>query len=72
MNKNRAEILKSLAMISQIGLQILVPVACCIIGAGWLQKYYNLGNWIVILGIVMGVGAGFSNLYAVIQKMTKK
>lgn len=72
MKKERIEVLKALAMLTQIGLQIFVPVACCIIGAGWLQKYYNLGNWIVILGIVMGVGAGFSNLYAVIQKLTKK
>ncbi len=72
MKKERIEVLKALSMLTQIGLQIFVPVACCIIGAGWLRSYYNLGNWIVILGIVMGVGAGFSNLYAVIQKMTKK
>ncbi len=72
MKKDRAEILKSLSMITQLGLNMFVPIACCIIGAGWLQRYYDLGNWIVIAGGVLGVGAGFSNLSALLKKWTKK
>ena len=72
MKKSRAEILKALAMLTQFGLQIFVPVACCIIAAGWLQRYYSLGSWVVIVGVVLGVGAGVSNLMTVIKKMTKK
>lgn len=70
--KKKAEVLKALAMLTQFGLQIFVPVASCIIIAGWAQRYYNLGSWVVILGVVLGVGAGISNLMSVIKKMTKK
>ncbi len=72
MKKSRAEILKALAMLTQIGLQIFVPIASCIILAGWAQRYYQLGNWVVIAGIVLGVGAGASNLMHVIKRFTKK
>ena len=72
MKKSRIEILKAAAMLTQFGLQIFVPVASCIIIGGWLQRYYNLGSWVVILGVVLGVGAGISNLMSVIKKMTKK
>ncbi len=72
MKKSHIEILKAAAMLTQFGLQILVPIASCIILAGWLQKYYRLGSWVVILGIVLGVGAGVSNLMNIIKKMTKK
>lgn len=72
MKKSGAEILKALAMLTQFGLQILVPVASCIILAGWAQRAYQLGNWVILLGIVLGVGAGVSNLMSIIKKMTKK
>ena len=71
-NKGRLEILKALAMFTQFGLQILVPVVCCIVLAGWVQRAYQLGNWITILGIVLGVGAGISNLMSIIRKWNKK
>ncbi len=72
MKKSRVEILKSLAMLTQIGLQIFVPIASCIILTGWLQRYYHLGNWVILVGIVLGVGAGASNLMSVIKRFTKK
>ena len=72
MKKSRVEILKALAMLTQFGLQIFVPIASCIILAGWLQRTYELGSWVVILGIVLGVGAGVSNLMDIISKLTKK
>ena len=72
MKKSRVEILKAAAMLTQFGLQIFVPIASCIILAGWLQRAYQLGNWVILLGIVLGVGAGISNLMSIIRKMTKK
>ena len=73
MDKNkRIEILKALAMFTQFGLQIFLPVACCIILAGWVQRTYQAGNWVTIIGIVLGVGAGVSNLMSILRKWNKK
>lgn len=72
MDKKRLEVIKALAMFTQFGLQILVPVVCCIVLAGWLQRAYQWGNWVIIVGIVLGVGAGVSNLMSILRKWNKK
>lgn len=72
MHKDRFEILKMLSLLTQIGLSMFVPVFLCVFGAGWLQRRFSLGTWIVILGILLGVGAGFSNLMTMIKRLTKK
>lgn len=71
-NNKKRDVIKSLGMITQLGLNMFVPIFCCIYGAGWLQRQYNLGVWIVVLGVVLGVGTGFSNLATTLKKFTKK
>lgn len=69
MNDNdRVGILKALALLSQVGITIIVPI----IGGVWLGNYIDklLGTNILCLalGTVLGVTVGFRNAYQLIMK----
>lgn len=71
-NKTIQQISFALSMIVQLGLSILIPILICIWGAGWLQKTYGFGQWIVITGILLGTGAGISSMVRFIRMISKK
>lgn len=75
MNKDPGKILnigKSFALVTQIGISILVPIGLCMIGANYLMGKFQVGNWVMILAIVMGIGAGFLNVYKMLEGFYKK
>lgn len=49
------ECLKSLALLSQIGLSVATPLVLCTYGAYWLRNRFGLGGWIVVVGLVLGL-----------------
>lgn len=61
-NKKIFNSLKYTTMITQLGISVVTPILLCIFGALWLKGKFNLGNWIVICGIVVGVSSGFYSL----------
>lgn len=65
-------IITAISMITQLGLSILVPIALCIFIAGWLRNKFNLGIWIVIVGILTGVGSGICSMIKYINIIRKK
>lgn len=62
----------ALATVSQLGLSILVPVALCIIAAGWLRSKFSLGSWIMIIGILAGIGSGICSMISFIKTVQKR
>lgn len=54
------KLLRGLAWLTQLGLSIIAPPVLCIGGCYWLQSRYDLGGWIMALGIVLGLGASVS------------
>lgn len=75
MNKDPGKILnigKSFALVTQIGISILVPIGLCMIGANYLINKFQIGNWVMILGILLGIGAGCLNVYKMLEGFYKK
>lgn len=68
--------LKILTWLTQLGFSILSPMLLCILGAVWLRDHMALGDWIVILGILLGlmgaVGSGMTFFRAFVPKEPKK
>ena len=58
---------KNLALVTQIGIMILAPVGLCMYGANLLIKKFGLGDWIMILAILLGIAAGFLNIYKILK-----
>ena len=57
-NKNVYHSVKYFTFLSQIGISVIIPVFLCIFGATWLKNTFELGNWVVLVGILLGLGGG--------------
>jgi F0F1-type ATP synthase assembly protein I len=63
---------KYLAMISQIGISVLVPVGIMIFIGKVLDFYFHTGNTVVIILAVLGVLAGLRNMYVIPLRLSEK
>lgn len=59
---------RSLTMITQFGINMLVPIFLCTIAGVFIGKKYAV-EWIVIPLFIMGALAGFRNVYIMAQKI---
>ncbi|WP_051188425.1 AtpZ/AtpI family protein [Proteocatella sphenisci] len=66
-SKNIGDIGKNLALVTQMGIMILAPVGLCMFVANLLIKKYNLGDGIMIIAILLGISAGFLNIYKILR-----
>lgn len=66
MKVNR-DILKSLAMINQIAIAMMVPIIGCVFLGIFLDRWLHTSPLFIIIMVFLGMGAAFRNLY----KMTK-
>lgn len=43
-----------LVWMTQLGISVAVPPAVCTLGAVWLRNRFNLGPWVLFVGIGLG------------------
>ena len=51
-----------LVWLTQLGLSVAVPPACAIGLAVWLRNTYELGQWVIWSGIILGVVCAIDGL----------
>lgn len=59
----RKDIMKALAMLTQVGISMIVPIFLCIWVGKALDKAFDTGVLFLLVFIVLGVGAAFRTLY---------
>lgn len=47
--------LNMIVWLTQLGLSIAAPLVCFIGLAAWLRQRFNLGSWILIVGVIFGL-----------------
>lgn len=62
MKQARREIAKALSSITQLGLSIVISFLLWIMIAAWLRKTFSLGNYIMLIGILLGAGSAVLTL----------
>lgn len=58
MKKHRREMFIALSNITQLGLNIAISFLLWIVIASWVKKTFHLGNYIMLIGIFLGMGSG--------------
>ena len=66
--KDKMTVLKSLALLSQVGIAIIVPIIAGVWIGNYLDELLNTNLLFLLLGIGLGVSAGFRNAYRLIME----
>ena len=71
LQKENAESFKMITLITQFGINMLVPIFICFYVGYLLDKFFGTGYFIIIF-FFLGAFAGFRNIYILSKRMTKK
>ena len=52
--------LQLLLWVTQLGLMLTLPPIVLTAGAVWLRERFALGGWVVLLGVLLGLGTAVS------------
>lgn len=67
--RDRRKVVRTLTLVTQFGINMLVPIFLCFFGGMYLDK--KLGtNFIIIIGFFVGAIAGFRNIYIFARRIT--
>lgn len=60
-----------LALAGQLGFALITPIILCTVTAYWLSRRFALGGWIVIVGILIGLGGAAVSFVQVARLMQR-
>lgn len=63
---------KYTTMISQLGISVIVPIGLMVLLGKGLDYVFHTGNVGVLICLVLGVLAGFRNLYVIPLRLSEK
>lgn len=55
----KRELIKAISAFTQLGISVAVSFLLWILIALWLKKTFNMGNGIMVTGVILGAGSGF-------------
>ncbi len=67
--KNR-DVAKALMLVTQLGVNMLVPIFLCLFIGQWLDKQFGT-QFITIIFIFVGILTAYRNFYVVLKPMLK-
>lgn len=72
MNKKKyhRDIVKALALVTQLGLNMLVPIVLCFFLGRWLDSVFHT-SFLMIVFIVLGIMAAYRNMYECTKSLIK-
>lgn len=68
--KEQRKVFQALTLILQFGLNMLVPIAMCMVLGIWLDEKYDI-PWIIVLLFFVGALAGFTNIFKMAKPFMK-
>ncbi|RRD94477.1 AtpZ/AtpI family protein [Clostridiales bacterium COT073_COT-073] len=63
--------LKALAMLTQMGITMIVPIGLGLFAGAFLDRKLGTAPIFLIIFIVLGIAAGFRNIYQMTRKFMK-
>lgn len=68
--KTNHDVFKALALITQLGIGMIVPVVLCFFIGRWLDNLLNTGFFIIIF-LILGILAAYRNLFVYTRPFLK-
>lgn len=72
MSKGKYSSYKYGVMISQLGISVIVPIGLMVLVGKGLDYFFHTGNVGVLICLILGVLAGFRNLYVIPMRLSEK
>lgn len=63
--------LQLLTWLTQLGLSTAVPLAGFVLLAVWLKNRFGLGNWVLFIGIGLGVFSAVDGFYKSLKALSQ-
>ena len=63
MKEDKKAIVFALTSITQLGISVVVSFLLWILIAMWVKNTFNLGNFVVVIGILLGAGSAGTSFY---------
>lgn len=63
--------MKLLIWLTQLGLSVAVPLGGFILLAVWLQNRFSWGNWVIVVGIILGAICAAEGLFSSLKAMRR-
>ena len=68
--KNKA--FAGLILVSQFGITMIGSVLICVFAGIWIQRIFDTGYWVIIVGILLGVLSMFNSFYRLYRRNKKE
>ena len=66
--KDSVKVWRYVSLISQVSISMLTPVFMMIFLCIWLKNKFGLGDWVIIVGLLLGIGSGFTSVWKQLKK----
>lgn len=66
------ECFRNLAYLTQFGVSLAMPPLLCLWAAGWLREKFQLGNWIMLVGLLLGLGGAVSSFVGFMRHVQRQ
>ncbi len=70
-NSERSKQLKTYARVGALGIELALSTVIGLLGGQWLDGKLGTEPWLSIVGLVLGVAAGFKSLYETAKKQSQ-
>ena len=60
--------LEDLVWLTQLGLNMLLPLVLCLAGCWWAVERWNWPEWLFLPAVLLGVAAGAPNFWGVFKE----
>ena len=66
------ECAQNLVLLTQLGLSIATPPLITLYAANWLRNRLDLGLWIMVIALLLGMGGSISNVWKFWKWISKR
>ena len=63
--------LNLIVWLTQLGLSFAIPLASFLVLAVWLNRSFGWGNWVIWVGLIIGLSSAISSFRSSLQIMEK-